>query len=124
MSARDKFKSSNMMGLNNESGAETITDLIQNNLEADVSTEPHRQIDSPAEEPPKSAKSKKRAPGRPRKFSAGEKTVVLGIRVPEHYDYFLKTYGGKYGGKTEYINHLIREEMNRVWTEESKSKES
>lgn len=124
MSARDKFKSSNMMGLNNESGAETITDLIQNNLEADVSPEPHRQIDPPAEMTHQSTKKQKRAPGRPRKFAKDEHTVVLGIRVKEEEAAFLERYGGSFGGKTGYVTLLIREEMRRVRTEESKSKDS
>ena len=119
MSARDKFKSSNMMGLNNESGAETITDLIQNNLEADQSTEKIKPIEKPVEKP----KSRKRAPGRPRKFSEDERTVVLGIRVPEHFDAFLQEHGGIYGGKTGYVTHLIRKEMIRYWAEEEKLKE-
>ena len=124
MSARDKFKNSNMMGLNNESGAETMTDLIQNTLEADAAPEPSKPIDPPAEAPIKKTNTKKRAPGRPRKFAADEKTVVLGIRVPDYYDHFLKTHGGRYGGKTEYVNLLIQEEMRRVYNEEeSKSKE-
>ena len=123
MSARDKFKSSNMMGLNNESGAETITDLIQNNLEADAAPEPPKPIDPPAEAPIKKANTKKRAPGRPRKFAANEKTVVLGIRVPAHYDDFLQEHGGIYGGKTGYVTHLIRKEMLKYWAEEEKLKE-
>ena len=51
MSARDKFKNSNMMGLNNESGAETITDLIQNNLEADQDAGEAKPLEKPIEKP-------------------------------------------------------------------------
>ena len=105
MSARDKFKNSNMLGLNNESGAETITDVIQQNLEE----QPLK-----AKKTPSKAAAKKRAPGRPRKFAKNEATVVLGIRVKQEEALFLEEYGGKFGGKTGYVTHLIRQEMDRV----------
>lgn len=106
MSARDKFKNSNMLGLNNESGAETITDVIRQNLEE----QPLK-----AKKTPSKAAAKKRAPGRPRKFAKNETTVVLGIRVKQEEALFLEEYGGKFGGKTGYVTHLIRQEMDRVW---------
>ena len=56
----------------------------------------------------------KRAPGRPRKFAKDENTVVLGIRVKEEEALFLEEYGGKYGGKTGYVTHLIQKEMERL----------
>ena len=115
MSARDKFKSSNMMGLNNESGAETITDLIQNNLEADQDAGEAKPLEKPIEKP----KSHKRAPGRPRKFAVDEPTVVLGIRVKEEEAAFLERHGGAFGGKTGYVTMLIREEMRRYYHEQA-----
>ena len=56
----------------------------------------------------------KKAPGRPRKFKKEENTVVLGIRVLEEEARFLEKYGGEYGGKTGYVTHLIRQEMERL----------
>ena len=58
MSARDRFKNSNMLGLNNESGVETIVDDIQRNLEKEA------DIVSATPEAPKA----KEAKGRRRKF--------------------------------------------------------
>lgn len=67
------------------------------------------------EEPKKPTPAKKRrAPGRPRKFNKDEETVVLGIRVKKEEASFLEIHGGKYGGKTGYVTHLIREEMKRI----------
>lgn len=102
MSARDNIKNSNMVGLDNESGAETIVDVIQQDFEGVKA--------------PKVTKAapKKKAPGRPRKFAKDEDTVVLGIRVKKEEALFLEEYGGKFGGKTGYVTHLIRQEMDRV----------
>lgn len=104
MSARDNIKNSNMIGLDNESGAETIVDVIQQDFEEDVKVPKVKK-----------AAPKKKAPGRPRKFAKDEDTVVLGIRVKKEEALFLEEYGGKFGGKTGYVTHLIRQEMDRVY---------
>lgn len=103
MSARDNIKNTNMIGLDNESGAETIVDVIQQDFEEDVKAPKVKK-----------AEPKKKAPGRPRKFAKDEDTVVLGIRVKKEEALFLEEYGGKFGGKTGYVTHLIRQEMDRV----------
>lgn len=104
MSARDNIKNTNMIGLDNESGAETIVDVIQQDFEEDVKAPKVKK-----------AEHKKKAPGRPRKFAKDEDTVVLGIRVKKEEALFLEEYGGKFGGKTGYVTHLIRQEMDRVY---------
>lgn len=105
MSARDNIKKANMVSLNNNHKVETIVDDIQNNL--------LNHVEENDPEPPK-PKTKKRAPGRPRKFSKDESTVFLGIQVKEEEARFLEKFGGEYGGKTGYVTKLIREEMARV----------
>ena len=78
--------------------------------------------EAPKETPKKKApsKSKKRAPGRPTKYTDDEVLVVLGARIPEEQMEFITRYGGAYGGKTGYIQHLIAKEMERVLGDKSR----
>lgn len=87
-----------------------IDDLVEEYDRVETAKEAGLLPEAPQEKP-----AKKRAPGRPRKFSKDEDTVVLGIRVKKEEALFLEEYGGKFGGKTGYVTHLIRQEMDRVY---------
>ena len=111
MSARDRFKAANFVGLDNNS-SQNLTNSIIDNLESEKKDPKPEVIE---ELVVKAASTKKnKVMGRPRKFPKGKKTVTLGIKVLDEENRFLEEYGWKYGGKTGYVTHLIRKEMERV----------
>lgn len=93
-------KNSNLIETNTNS--EIIEPTV--NVEPTTNVEPLKNVDL----------VEKRKPGRPRKFKKDANTEVIGVRLLSEEVRFLEEYGGKYGGKTGYVTHLIRQEMERI----------
>lgn len=118
MNNRERFKAANFVTLGSEANKETIVDDIVKgleNTEKDKSTPEKKETSKPAVQEIKvpTTNTPKKF-GRPRKFKKGEDTKVCGIKMLKSEADFLEEYGGKYGGKTGYVTHLVRQEMERL----------
>lgn len=95
----------------NQEKEETIMDDVLNNYEETekkpVMVEPMGLPERPKEK--KIAAYK--IGGRPKKYQGECKNIKLVLPLETHN--FLQEYGGKYGGVTGYIQHLVDEEINR-----------
>jgi hypothetical protein len=119
-------KNSKSTAKEKSSGAAQTTDgLLEEGNSAGTETETSK-AETPKAEKPAAKKAERRVEspqkaisnsnvtgkwGRPQEYTEKPKTLKLNL-TPDQYT-FLKNNGGKYGGMTKYIQHLVDEEMNR-----------